>query len=460
MITDGWPLGALSLEAYGGHVRWDHIGLAPGPAPARISDAVVPASPRPAGKPLTWSISALGGTPPIQYRFRRQDGAAWTTVQPYGATNSYTWTPSAEDAGTHAIRVSVRNAGSTADAEDSRSYVIAIGPEGSAAVPADAIRPTAANSSSDMRPAALSTNAPSVATNSSSGDLRRYSFYTPELNLLSETVLTADATPIPAYDYAWLGGQPVAQIDMVTTTIHWTFTDHLGTPAAQTNTSGTIDWRVEREPYGGRTLMRAGTNRHQPLAFPGQEEPDSNREPSYNIFRWYRPSFTRYTQADPLMAGQPFLHRSDKNLYRYANDNPLYFVDVRGLKTSCPRPPTTGACAADCIALYRWAHCLFHEVHNATLAMETIKTLGTSAAEHFCKGHGGEAELGEGIGTAAYTSVTSSKLADKLFDQSVLNCVRLCSSSERCGALKDRDFFNGCGARREDETPPVPHAFR
>jgi hypothetical protein len=34
-------------------------------------------------------------------------------VQPYGSSSSYTWTPGAADAGTHALQVWVRSAGST-----------------------------------------------------------------------------------------------------------------------------------------------------------------------------------------------------------------------------------------------------------------------------------------------------------------------------------------------------------
>jgi uncharacterized protein RhaS with RHS repeats len=116
----------------------------------------------------------------------------------------------------------------------------------------------------------------------------RYSFYTPEMSLMSETALTTSSTPAIAYDYIWLGGKPVAQVDLATSTTHWTFTDHLGTPLIQTNAGATIDWRVEHEPFGTVYQYRLGATRHQPLRLPGQESDEASPEREYNIFRWYR----------------------------------------------------------------------------------------------------------------------------------------------------------------------------
>jgi RHS repeat-associated protein len=155
----------------------------------------------------------------------------------------------------------------------------------------------------------------------------RYSLYTPELNLLAETERTASATPAVQYEYVWFDGRPVAQIENASGTIHYYFDDHLGTPVLTTNSSGAVDWRVEREPYGARFALRAGATRYQPLAFPGQEE-DVGTDRSYNIYRWYRAGWGRYTQSDPLGLGP------DINVYRYANSNPIGIDDPFGLDTA------------------------------------------------------------------------------------------------------------------------------
>ncbi len=157
------------------------------------------------------------------------------------------------------------------------------------------------------------------------GDLNRYSLYNPELNLMSETETSAASTPAVAYDYIWFNGKPVAQVDVATSTTHWTFTDHLGTPILQTNATGAIDWRAEYEPFGSVFTLRTGSTRHQPLRFPGQESDAVDGEREYNIFRWYRSGWGHYTSADPigLQAGT--------NLYAYAGGNPVAYADPLGL---------------------------------------------------------------------------------------------------------------------------------
>ena len=41
----------------------------------------------------------------------------------------------------------------------------------------------------------------------------RYSFYSPEMNLIAETEPSTSATQTAAYEYVWFDGAPVAQID-------------------------------------------------------------------------------------------------------------------------------------------------------------------------------------------------------------------------------------------------------
>jgi RHS repeat-associated protein len=182
----------------------------------------------------------------------------------------------------------------------------------------------------------------SIATNGITVGDKRYSLYSPELNLIAETEVSSSATPAIAHQYLWFAGAPVAQVDVATNTIAYTFTDHLGTPLTQTDTNGTIIWRAEHEPYGNAFTLRAGSGRHQPLRFPGQEaeqvddtQMNGATERSYNIFRWYRSAWGRYTQTDPL--GQ----NGDPNPFAYAATNPMSAVDPFGLRAEFVCAPIT-----------------------------------------------------------------------------------------------------------------------
>ena len=69
------------------------------------------ALPVPEGTAITWTAATTGGTAPIQYQFvRYTDGLGWSVAQPYSTNNTYTWFPSA---GTHALQVWVKSAGSS-----------------------------------------------------------------------------------------------------------------------------------------------------------------------------------------------------------------------------------------------------------------------------------------------------------------------------------------------------------
>ncbi|HEX8251869.1 MAG TPA: RHS repeat-associated core domain-containing protein [Thermoanaerobaculia bacterium] len=155
----------------------------------------------------------------------------------------------------------------------------------------------------------------------------QYFFYTPEKNLLSNTSITAGGgTRQFASDYIWFAGVPVAEEDLTSAvSTLYTFTDHLGTPFLQTATSGTVTWRAEYEPYGAIWTSRTGAAVAQRLRLPGQEYDEQRPETAYNIFRWYRAGWGRYTEADPL--GE----REDTHVFRYAANNPVLVFDSLGL---------------------------------------------------------------------------------------------------------------------------------
>ena len=162
---------------------------------------------------------------------------------------------------------------------------------------------------------------------------RRYSFYSPEMKLIAETALASSGAPAIAYEYIWFNGHPVAQADAGGAT-HWTFTDHLGTPLLLTNNDGSTYWRAEYEPFGAVFALRSA-DVHQPLRLPGQEAEQLNlgangvTEREYNVKRWYRSAWGRYSQADPV----PSIRAVEPNLYAYTQDGPINNADPWGLFT-------------------------------------------------------------------------------------------------------------------------------
>ncbi|HUP62563.1 MAG TPA: RHS repeat-associated core domain-containing protein [Thermoanaerobaculia bacterium] len=177
---------------------------------------------------------------------------------------------------------------------------------------------------------------------------RRYFTYSPELTLLSITYddvpnvwgwrVRTNSLPAAKHDFVWFAGRPLAQFSPdFADGPHWYFADHLGTPLMQTNTAGAVVWHAEYQPYGEIWTLRVPTAPDdespapiidQPLRFPGQEAAMTweGTEERYNIHRWYRPSFARYTQADPIGL------QGGVNLFAYTHGNPINVSDATGLK--------------------------------------------------------------------------------------------------------------------------------
>lgn len=194
-------------------------------------------------------------------------------------------------------------------------------------------------------------------TPTANGTSTRYYFYTPELQLLGITTddspnLWASRTRTMSAPlgmeriFVWFAGQPVGEYGpprtadtsvvlsnrrapntLTTSDYFYTFTDHLGTPLLQMTNLTDVVWRAEYEPYGNIFAMRVGSRKDQPLRLPGQDAAMTweGGEENYNIFRWYRAGWGRYTQVDPLPTRLGYIS------YGYVEGNPLYFVDPLGL---------------------------------------------------------------------------------------------------------------------------------
>jgi len=178
-----------------------------------------------------------------------------------------------------------------------------------------------------------------------------YYFYTPELTPLN-MVLPAQGAQVDVISFA---GRPIADENVNSVDTRFVFTDHLGTPILQTSTTGGVVWRAEYEPFGNVYTMRTGSRADQTLRFPGQQVAFINGasdEESYNIFRWYRAGWGRYTQADPIGL------EAGPNVFAYVQDNPISYEDRLGLKVfKCCRDIQVNAVANAAARIFGFKHC-------------------------------------------------------------------------------------------------------
>jgi RHS repeat-associated protein len=190
----------------------------------------------------------------------------------------------------------------------------------------------------------------------------------PAGNLLAELArpATAGGTWATNREYAWLDGQPLAQVEYptggpVAGYTYYFHLDHLGQPRALTNQNGsTTVWSaVPARPYGdvaeattpdpinGRTVV---TN----LRLPGQYDERllasvGIQGPYYNWNRWYLPTMGRYMELDPIAVGGGFNGAVGPEWYAYAEGNPLTRTDLDGRYWAPPLPPPVWSPVIPCL---------------------------------------------------------------------------------------------------------------
>jgi hypothetical protein len=77
------------------------------------------AFPVPAGTPVTWTATAIGGVGPYTYRFYVNNGSSWSIGRDWNSSNTWTWVPPSP--GTYSFQVWARNAGSSSNYDAWRS---------------------------------------------------------------------------------------------------------------------------------------------------------------------------------------------------------------------------------------------------------------------------------------------------------------------------------------------------
>ena len=177
----------------------------------------------------------------------------------------------------------------------------------------------------------------------------------------------------------------------LTDTLYFYHADHLGTPIAMTDSSGTLVWRAEHTPFGSIYALVVGTISNN-LRFPGQYF-DSETGLAQNWFRDYDAKIGRYREVDPILnkINRANVLRRIPGVYNYSSNCPTRNTDPLGLwkvgesckcKTPSPEDAAKKACSEDTITKLpaKYQNCV----------REKCKSLKIECGGWFCRQQGGE----------------------------------------------------------------------
>jgi hypothetical protein len=118
-VLQVWVKSSVSSAALDGWSSTTAFEISPaGPVQITSLSSSV-ALPTVVGTRITWSATATGGSPPVQFKFLlRDDAGVWSVLQDYSPVSSVPWLPT--QAGNYVLQVWARSTGSTAAFEDWR----------------------------------------------------------------------------------------------------------------------------------------------------------------------------------------------------------------------------------------------------------------------------------------------------------------------------------------------------
>jgi RHS repeat-associated protein len=146
-------------------------------------------------------------------------------------------------------------------------------------------------------------------------------------------------------EYVFFSGKRIARRQEPSGTIHYYFSDHLGSSRVVTSTTGVILDDSDFYPFGGERVVTASAN--NPFLFTGKER-DSESGLDYFIARYYASAQGRFLSPDEFAGGPVYAFSTNDplipgplpyativepqslNKYTYTFNNPLNYVDPDG----------------------------------------------------------------------------------------------------------------------------------
>jgi RHS repeat-associated protein len=151
---------------------------------------------------------------------------------------------------------------------------------------------------------------------------------------LAETDLSGNINE----EYVYFNGERIARVDRPSGTIHYYFSDHLGSASVITNPSGNVYYYYY--PFGGMAATIGSDPNH--YKFTGKERDTESALDNFEA-RHYGSSLGRFMQPDP--GGGHLEDPQTLNRYAYVRNNPLSLTDPTGLDfyLSCQHSDNNGS---------------------------------------------------------------------------------------------------------------------
>jgi RHS repeat-associated protein len=142
-------------------------------------------------------------------------------------------------------------------------------------------------------------------------------------------------TGVMQEEYIYFNGQRIARRDVASSTVHYYLSDQLGSASVITDSSGNVQEQMDFYPFGGVAYTSgADTNRYK---FTGKERDSESNLDEFGA-RYYASSLGRFMTPDwaaddtiPVsLPWADFRNPQSLNLYSYALNNPVTYVDPDG----------------------------------------------------------------------------------------------------------------------------------
>jgi RHS repeat-associated protein len=142
----------------------------------------------------------------------------------------------------------------------------------------------------------------------------------------SDPLTETDLAGTPSAEFIFFNGRRTARLDLPSAAVHYYFSDHLGSASVVTSATGTIQDESDYYPFGGeRVVTNTDPN---PYKFTGKERDSESGLDNFGA-RYMGSSLGRFMSPDSTAYVKP-INPQSWNLYAYARNNPLLYVDPTG----------------------------------------------------------------------------------------------------------------------------------